>query len=105
MPQTFDCPKCGAPVAFERSVDPNNPKATMRCAYCHSHLIAPDALAGQPARVVNINLGLSSSKLPKALWLLLAIPLIVLVVIALAAFGILAPAFYSVSRAVSNSNS
>ena len=105
MPQTFDCPKCGAPVAFERSADPNNPKSTHRCAYCHSHLIAPDALAGQPARVVRIQLGLSSGKFPKALWLLLAIPLLVLVVIALAAFGILAPAFYSVSRAVSNSNS
>jgi len=77
----------------------------MRCAYCHSHLIAPDAVAGQPARVVNINLGLSSHKFPKALWLLVAIPLIVLIVIGLAAFGILAPAFYSVSRAVSNSNS
>ena len=60
MPQTFDCPKCGAPVAFERSVDPSN--------------------------------------------LLVAIPLMVLVVIGLAAFGILAPAFYSVSRTLSNSN-
>ena len=105
MPQTFDCPKCGAPVAFERSADPNNPKSTLRCAYCHSHLIAPNALAGEPARVVRIQLGLSSGKFPKSLWLLLAIPLLVLVVIGLAAFGILAPAFYSVSRAVSNSNS
>jgi DNA-directed RNA polymerase subunit RPC12/RpoP len=104
MPQTFDCPKCGAPVAFERPGDPNNNKSTLRCAYCHSHLIAPDALAGQPARVVHINLGLSSGKFPKSLWLLVAIPVIVLVVIGLAAFGILAPAFYSVSRAVSNSN-
>jgi DNA-binding beta-propeller fold protein YncE len=54
--------------------------------------------------VVHINLGLSSGKFPKSLWLLVAIPVIVLVVIGLAAFGILAPAFYSVSRAVSNSN-
>src|SRR5215208_2371563 len=98
MPQTFDCPKCGAPVAFERSLDPDNPKSTLRCAYCHSHLLAPDALHGQPARVVRIQLGLSSGKFPKYLWLLLAIPLVVLVVIGLAAFGILAPAFYSVSR-------
>ena len=105
MPQTFDCPKCGAPVAFERSTDPNNANSTTRCAYCHSHLIAPDAIAGQPARVVRIQLGLSQGKFPKSLWLLLAIPLLVLVVIGLAAFGILAPAFYSVSRAVSNSNS
>jgi DNA-directed RNA polymerase subunit RPC12/RpoP len=102
MPQTFDCPKCGAPVAFERSVDSENRQSTLRCAYCHSHLIAPNALAGEPARVVRIQFG--SGKFPKALWLLLAIPLLVLVVIGLAAFGILAPAFYSVSRAVSNSN-
>src|SRR5687767_9222644 len=104
MPQTFDCPKCGAPVALEQPGDPTDTKSTLRCAYCHSHLIAPHALAGQPARVVHINLGLSSVKLPKSLWLLVAIPLVVLVVIGLAAFGVLAPAFYSVSRAVSNSN-
>ena len=104
MPQTFDCPKCGAPVAFERSADPNNTKSTLRCAYCHSHLIAPNALSGEPARVVRIQLGLSSGKFPKSLWLLLAIPLLVLVVIGLAAFGMLAPAFYSVKPAVSNSN-
>ena len=99
MPQTFDCPKCGAPVTFERSSDPTNPNTTVRCAYCHSQLIAPNELAGQPARVVRIQLGLSpGSKFPKGLWLLLAIPLLVVVIIALAAFGVLAPAFYSVKR-------
>ena len=99
MPQTFDCPKCGAPVAFERSSDPTNQQTTLRCAYCHSQLIAPNELAGQPARVVRIQLGLSpGSKAPKWLWLLLVIPLLVLVVIGLAAFGVLAPAFYSVKR-------
>ena len=89
-------------MAFERSAVPNNPKSTLRCDYCHSHLIAPNALAGEPARVVHIQLG--SGKFPKSLWVLVAIPLLVLVVIGLFAFGILAPAFYSVSRAVSNSN-
>lgn len=99
MPQTFDCPKCGAPVTFERSSDAANQQTTVRCAYCHSQLIAPNELAGQPARVVRIQLGLSpGSKAPKWLWLLLAIPLLVVVVIGLAAFGVLAPAFYSVKR-------
>jgi len=99
MPQTFDCPKCGAPVTFERSSDPANPQTTVRCAYCHSQLLAPNELAGQPARVVRIQLGLSpGSKAPKWLWLLLAIPLLVVLVIGLAAFGVLAPAFYSVKR-------
>lgn len=101
MPQTFDCPKCGAPVTFERSSDPANPNTTVRCAYCHSQLIAPNELLGQPARVVRIQLGLGSApKLSKWLWLLVAIPLVVLVIIGLAAFGVLAPVFYSVSRAV-----
>lgn len=99
MPQTFDCPKCGAPVTFERSSDPVNPSPTLRCAYCHSQLIAPNEFAGQPARVVKIQLGLGSApKFSKWLWLLLAIPLLVLLVIGLAAFGVLAPVFYSVSR-------
>lgn len=99
MPQTFDCPKCGAPVTFERSSDPANANTTVRCAYCHSQLIAPNELSGQPARVVRIQLGLGSApRFSKWLWLLLAIPLLVLVVIGLAAFGVLAPVFYSVSR-------
>lgn len=99
MPQTFDCPKCGAPVEFAPPANPNNPKQTLRCAYCHSQLIAPNELAGQPARVVRIQFGLDSgAKFPKWLWLLLAIPLFVLVIVGLGAFGILAPAFYSVSR-------
>lgn len=101
MPQTFDCPKCGAPVSFEHSSDPNNPKPALRCAYCHSQLIAPNELAGQPARVVRIQFGLESgSKFPRWLWLLLAIPLLVLVIVGLGALGVLAPAFYSVSRSV-----
>src|SRR5688500_3656806 len=101
MPQTFDCPKCGAPVTFERSSDLTDTKTTTRCAYCHSHLIPPNELAGQPARVVRIQLGLSSGgRFPKWVWLLLAIPLVVLVLAGLAAVGVLAPAFYSVSRTV-----
>ena len=102
MPQTFDCPKCGAPVKYERAVDPNSPRSTVRCDYCHSQLIAPNELAGQPARVVHINLGLSSGgKFPKwVVWLLVGIPLLGVVIAGLAVVGALAPAIYSVSRAV-----
>ena len=101
MPRTFDCPKCGAPVAFERSTDLNSTKSTIRCDYCHSHLIAPDELAGRPAQVVRIHLGgLSSGKFPRFLWLFLAIPILGLIVIVLAAVGVLAPALYSVRSAV-----
>ena len=97
MPQTFDCPKCGAPVTYERSSDLSTTKSTVRCDYCHSQLIAPNELAGQPARVVRIQLS-SGGKFPKWIWLLLAIPLFVLLIIGLAGVGILAPLFYSVSR-------
>lgn len=101
MPQTFDCPKCGAPVALERSANPyETARARVRCDYCHSQLIAPDERAGQPAQVVRIQLGLSGGKAPKWIWALAAIPIFVVVIIGLAALGILAPAFYSVSRAV-----
>ena len=101
MLQTFDCPKCGAPVSYERSTDPlaTNPK--LRCDYCHSQLLAPDELAGQPARVVRIQLGLAQgAKFPKWIWLLLAIPAFVVVVIALAAAGVLVPVFSSATRTV-----
>jgi sugar lactone lactonase YvrE len=96
MQKTFDCPKCGAPVTYEL-------KPTVRCDYCHSQLIAPNELAGRPAQVVRINLGLSGSKFPKWIWLVLAIPLIGVVIGGLAAVGALAPALYSATRVVKES--
>ena len=99
MPKTFDCPKCGAPVAFERSTDGLNTRPKLRCEYCHSQLIAPDEIAGQPARVVRIQFGSGTGgKFPKWVWLLLAIPLIGVIFGGLALIGGLAPLFYSVSR-------
>ena len=100
MHQTFDCPKCGAPVKYERSPSLSTTKSTVRCDYCHSQLIAPNELAGQPAQVVRIHFGNSAGKIPKWLWLTLAIPLIGLIIGGLAAIGALVPAFYSVSRTV-----
>src|SRR5215218_7817363 len=105
MPQTFDCPKCGAPVTYQRSSDLSASKSTVRCDYCHSQLIPPNELAGQPAQVVRIQLGLSGGKLPKWVWLVLAIPLIGLLIGGLAAVGALVPAFYSVSRTVKEPSS
>jgi len=69
MPQTFDCPKCGAPVTYEPPSDLSARKTTARCEYCHSQLIAPNELAGRPAQVVQIKFGLSEgSKFPKWIW-------------------------------------
>jgi len=98
MPQTFDCPKCGAPVKYERAPTLNATKSTVRCDYCHSQLIAPNELAGQPAQVVRIHFG--DGKFPKWLWLVLAIPLIGVIIGGLAAVGALGTAFYSVKRTV-----
>jgi len=98
MPQTFDCPKCGAPVTYEPPTDFNTRRATVRCDYCHSQLIAPNELAGRPAQVVQIKFGVSDGKIPKWVWLVLAIPLFGLLIGGLAAVGALAPLFYSVSR-------
>lgn len=94
MPQTFDCPKCGAPVKYERPT--SAAKSTVRCEYCHSQLIAPNELAGQPAQIIRVHFG--SSKFPKWILLMLAIPLIGLFIGLLAAFGTIGTTLYSVSR-------
>ena len=99
MPKTFDCPKCGAPVTFQPPTDFSQTRPRVRCDYCHSQLIAPDELAGEPARIVRIQFG-SGGKAPKWLWVLIAIPVIGGIFAVLVAVGVLAPAFYSVSRAV-----
>ena len=105
MPQTFDCPKCGAPVTFEPSADVANTRRTVRCDYCHSQLMAPDELAGRPAQVIRIQFGSGSgNRFPKWIWLIVAIPLLGLIIGGLAAAGALVPAFYSVSRTVKDVN-
>ena len=96
MPQTFDCPKCGAPVKYERPT--SAAKSTVRCDYCHSQLIAPNELAGQSAQVIRVHFG--SSKFPKWILLVLAIPLISLIIGLLVAFGRIGTTLYSVSRTV-----
>ena len=75
-------------MAYEPPSDLNPTKSRLRCDYCHSQLIAPDERAGQPARVIRIQFGLSDSRFPKWLLLLLVIPLLIVGVVALAAFGI-----------------
>lgn len=93
MLQTFDCPKCGAPVKYERPT--SAAKSTVRCDYCHSQLIAPNELAGQSAQVIPVHF--ASSKFPKWILLTLAIPLIGLIIGLIVAVG---TAFRSVSRPV-----
>ncbi|MEP6637157.1 MAG: hypothetical protein ABJB97_10575, partial [Acidobacteriota bacterium] len=101
MLQTFDCPKCGAPVTYEPTGLPGQ-EARVRCQYCNSTLIVPDELRGQPARVVPLTIDLRSVTRQKGpwIWLLVAIPLVVGLFIVLAVLGALTPVFYSVNRTV-----
>ena len=101
MFRTFDCPKCGAPVKYERNEMLGAQQGTIRCDYCHSSLIAPDESHGQPARVVPITIDLRNitrHKATKWLWVLVAIPLFGILIGVLAMVGALAPVIYSISR-------
>ncbi len=101
MPKTFDCPKCGAPVAFQPPTDFSQSRPKLRCEYCHSQLIAPDELAGRPAQVVRIEFGSASvGKASKWLWLMIAGPIVGVIFVVLIAFGVLAPRFYSEMRTI-----
>jgi len=87
--ESFQCPKCGAPVSYDRDVVGAN--LTARCPYCHSAVAVPSAMRPQQTNI-NIHLGAPGSvgKATKWLWLLLTIPLIGVVVV-LAAILILIP--------------
>jgi streptogramin lyase len=96
--QTFDCPKCGAPVSYD-------PKpfsgGTARCAYCQSQLAVP--YHGQPAHVIDINVGPHvAATAKKAVWVMVLIPLLIVVLIVgsvvAGIFGALAPIFRSTNR-------
>jgi streptogramin lyase len=85
MADTFQCPKCGAPVSYERDVVGVN--LTARCSYCNSALSVPDAT--HPARVistVNIDLRGAVPKVNLTKWILLIVlvPLVVVVIIMVA---------------------
>src|SRR2546430_890675 len=90
--QTFDCPKCGAPVTY----DPNMAGETTRCSYCQSQLALPNEFRGEPARVIEqfeINIGPQvASGAKKIISLFLLIPffiVIVVLVVILAVFGMI----------------
>lgn len=72
MADTFQCPKCGAPVSYERDVIGVN--LTAKCSYCNSSLSVPDAT--HPARVisqVNIDLRGAVPKVNLTKWILLIV--------------------------------
>jgi DNA-binding beta-propeller fold protein YncE len=86
---SFQCPKCGAPVNYQRDVVGAN--LTARCSYCNSSLSVPTAM--RPAQVisqVNIDLRNTGNKAIKWIVLLILVPIIVVVVAVLAMGGFMA---------------
>lgn len=64
--ETFQCPKCGAPVSLSRDVLGAN--LTARCPYCNSALAVPDGMRGQPTHI-NIHVGSAGSVGKAATWI------------------------------------
>lgn len=91
MLKTFDCPKCGAPVNYEQDVVGAN--LTARCSYCNSSLSVPDEMHGRPARVINIDLRntVSAGKATKWILLIVLIPIVGVIIAAIAMGGFLVP--------------
>ncbi|MGH9875679.1 MAG: hypothetical protein ACRD9S_24750 [Pyrinomonadaceae bacterium] len=92
MLKTFDCPKCGAPVNYEQDVIGAN--LTARCTYCNSALSVPDEMRGRPAQIisqVNIDLRNTGTKATKIILLIVLIPVIGVVIGAIAMGGFLVP--------------
>src|ERR1043165_10095044 len=95
--QTFDCPKCGAPVTYNPGFT-----ATARCAYCGSQLAVPNQF--EPARVlgqVQVNVSPEVTKGAKKVFsLVLAIPIIIVIfvfIIIVTVFGMVTSTIRSVT--------
>jgi len=91
MLKTFDCPKCGAPVSYERDVIGAN--LTARCSYCNSSLSVPDEMRGRPAQIisqVNIDFkgtGDAAARVSKWVLLIVLVPVIGVFIAVLAMSG------------------
>ena len=84
--QTFECPKCGAPVTYDPSV-----ATSAQCTYCQSQLAVPNAMLGHPARVISqieINVGPQvAATASKAIWFVVLIPVVIVVIVLGGVFG------------------
>lgn len=93
--QTFNCPKCGAPVSYDPNAFGQSP---VRCAYCQSQLALPHH--GQPARIISqIDINVSpqvTASAKKWILFLVLVPIIIVVIVLGGVFGALAPLMKSV---------
>jgi len=100
--QTFDCPKCGAPISYEPNAFGSG---NIKCAYCQSQLSLPHH--GHPARIISqIDINVSphvAATAKKAAWVMVLIPLLIIVLVVGGVlvgvfFGALAPLMRSTNR-------
>ena len=94
--QTFDCPKCGAPVNYDPAI-----ATTARCGYCNSQLAVPNPYLHQGPRVIKLDIGPGvASGARKIASLALIIPVLIIVfvfVIILVVFGMVTSTIRSVT--------
>jgi len=101
--ETFECPKCGAPISYEPNAFGSG---AVKCAYCQSQLSLPHH--GQPARIISqidINVGPQvTAGARKLIWFLVLVPLVIVIIVVAGVFGALAPLMRSVGSAVGGAN-
>ena len=94
--ETFDCPKCGAPVNYDPAI-----ATTARCGYCNSQLAVPNPYLHQGPRVIKLDIGPGvASGARKIASLALIIPVLIIVfvfVIILVVFGMVTSTIRSVT--------
>jgi sugar lactone lactonase YvrE len=94
--QTFDCPKCGAPVNYNPAM-----ASTARCGYCNSQLAVPNPYLNQGPRVIKLDIGPGvASGAKKIASLALIIPILIIVfvfVMILVVFGMVSSTIRSVT--------
>lgn len=77
---SFDCPKCGAPVSCEPNAFGSG---NVKCAYCQSQLALPHH--GQPARIISqidINVGPHvAATAKKTVWVMVLIPFMIILIV------------------------
>ena len=68
MPQTFDCPNCGATLEYSGT------EHTMKCSYCNNDAVVPEELwrAAEATRQ-ELELKQTQKKWLKYLWIFLAV--------------------------------
>jgi hypothetical protein len=55
MPESFDCPRCGAPMQYNSAEQGN--KETIICPYCGESVIVPESMRSHAPQATVINLG------------------------------------------------